>query len=166
MKNILVVYYTRTENSKKIADEIAVKLGCETDQIIDKRNYAGMIGYIKAFVYSLMNSKTEIEYEKDPSDYDVIVIVAPVWLKNIPPAIRTYAEKNMTKMRNYAIVLNNDHALFSKAFESVRKLLPNDVAECSLHSADIHCEGCQTTLEYFADTVRLMAEREEKNAAK
>jgi hypothetical protein len=44
----LVVYYSRNGNSKFIAQKIAEKLGADTEEIIDKKNRRGWIGFLTA----------------------------------------------------------------------------------------------------------------------
>jgi len=42
----LVAYYSRTGNTKKVAVEIAKNLKADIDEIIDKKDRSGMIGWI------------------------------------------------------------------------------------------------------------------------
>ncbi len=43
-----VIYFTRTNNSKRVAEKIADRLSCEVVQITDNINWQGLFGYIKA----------------------------------------------------------------------------------------------------------------------
>lgn len=80
----LVVYYSSTGNTRKVAEDIASKLDCDIDIIVDKNNVGENVK--EKFI--------EIDYKKAPSKYDMVIIGTPVWAFNIPPAIRTYLDKN------------------------------------------------------------------------
>jgi len=53
--NYKVVYFTRTGNSKRVAEKIANKLSCETIQITDNINWKGILGFLKGGYYSSKN---------------------------------------------------------------------------------------------------------------
>jgi len=89
-KNILVSFYTRTHKTEKVAKELAKKLKADIDQILDIKDYSGIIGFIKAGYAAFSKKTTNIQTSKDPGDYDLVIICSPVWSATIPPAIRTY----------------------------------------------------------------------------
>ncbi|MFH2027554.1 MAG: hypothetical protein ABIJ08_00305 [Nanoarchaeota archaeon] len=86
----LITYYSRTGTTRKVANEIAVQLGCDTDEIIDKTKRSGPLGYITSGRDAMKKSLTEIETKKDPSQYDLVIIGTPIWAWTMAPAIRTY----------------------------------------------------------------------------
>ena len=86
----LVAYYSRTENTKKLAHQIAEALGAEIDEIIDKKKRKGVGGWLGAGRDAVGKRDTEITVEKNPLDYDVIVLGTPVWGSNLTPALRKY----------------------------------------------------------------------------
>ena len=44
----LVVYYTRTGNSKFAAETIAAELGADTEEVIDMKKRQGTLGWLSA----------------------------------------------------------------------------------------------------------------------
>ncbi|MFP4457232.1 MAG: flavodoxin family protein [Clostridia bacterium] len=92
-KNILVSYYTRTNNTEKVANKLSKKLKADIDQIFDINDYSGIIGFIKAGYSAYTKRTTNINTNQDPSDYDLVIICSPVWSGTIPPAIRTYCQE-------------------------------------------------------------------------
>jgi len=44
----LVVYYSRTGNTKFVAEKIAQELGADIEEVIDKKNRFGLINYLRA----------------------------------------------------------------------------------------------------------------------
>ncbi|MFA9422107.1 MAG: flavodoxin family protein [Sedimentibacter sp.] len=97
--NYKVVYFTRTENSKRIAEKIANKLSCEIIQVTDDMNWNGPAGYIKAGYYSVQNKSVTISINGNLEGADEFIVVAPLWAGGIPPAIKVLLNTiEMTKV--------------------------------------------------------------------
>lgn len=102
MKKILVVYYSRTGNTKKIAQMIAQELNADTDEIIDKKKRNGIIGWLIAGRDGWLGKKTEITSQKKPTDYDLIIIGSPVWSWTVTPPIRAYLKQHKNNLKKVA----------------------------------------------------------------
>ncbi len=99
----LVVYYSRSGNTKKIAEEISNKVKCDIEEIIDNKNRKGIIGWLISGRDAHSRKLTTIsEINKDPSKYDVIAIGTPIWAGLMAPAVRTYINENKGKFKNVA----------------------------------------------------------------
>ncbi|MCM8822340.1 MAG: hypothetical protein NC831_05950 [Candidatus Omnitrophica bacterium] len=102
-KKFLVVYYSRTGTTKKIAKEIAEFLSCDFEEIFDKKDRSGIKGFMAGGRDAMRRELTEInEIQKDPMNYDIVIIGTPVWAANMAPAIRTYIARNKEKIKNVA----------------------------------------------------------------
>jgi len=42
--------------------------------------------------------KTKIKFNKNPKDYDLTVIVTPIWAGTLPPASRTYLDNDFNSI--------------------------------------------------------------------
>lgn len=93
----LVAYYSRTGNTKKVAVEIAKNLKADIDEIIDKKDRSGMIGWIIGGYHGTFKKLTEIEYKKDPEKYNLVIIGSPIW-NGVTPAVRTYLKNDFKKI--------------------------------------------------------------------
>lgn len=99
----LVVYYSRSGNTKKIAEEISNKVKCDIEEIIDNKNRKGIIGWLISGRDAHSKKLTTIsEIKKDPSKYDVVAIGTPIWAGLMAPAVRTYINENKGKFKNVA----------------------------------------------------------------
>lgn len=85
-----VVFFTRTNNSKRIADKISEKLSCDAIQIIDNKNWKGIFGFIKAGYYSSTNKSVDIKILGNLDAVDEYIVVTPLWAGGIAPATRTF----------------------------------------------------------------------------
>jgi flavodoxin len=87
----LVVFYSRTGNSKFVAEKVASELNADTEEIVDLKKRRGWLGFIRAEYDATRGKETNIEKkQKSPKDYDLIVVGTPVWNSRLTPAIRTY----------------------------------------------------------------------------
>ena len=92
----LVVFYSRTGNTKKVGELIARELNCTTEEIIDNKNRAGLIGLAGGVVNPRGSTKI-IKMKKKPIDYDIVIIGTPIWWYSLAPAVKTYLEEYKPK---------------------------------------------------------------------
>ena len=97
----LVVYYSRTGHNEQMAQQLQNQVAGDLDHIVDLKNREGMFGCVMA---AMMRAKTKIEYGKDPSIYDQVVVVTPMWGGLLPPATRTYLTENRGKIRQFSVL--------------------------------------------------------------
>jgi flavodoxin len=119
----LVVYYTRTGNSKFAAETVAAELGADVEEVVDLKNRKGRFAFLPAGRDAMQGKLTEIaETKRNPLDYDLIVIVQPVWAGSPTPAIRTYLKKNDLSGKKVAIFFTDAS---DKAVEKTKAIMPN-----------------------------------------
>ena len=71
----LVVYYSRSNITKELAEDIASKTNADIEEIKSKVNYQGKIGYARAGKDALQEKIIDIEDLKyNPNDYDVVYV--------------------------------------------------------------------------------------------
>jgi flavodoxin len=105
---VLIIYYSRTGNTRFVAEKIAGKLKADIEEVIDRKNRRGTIGWIRAGMDATRRKETEIEETKhSPLEYDLVVLGSPVWNKKIPPAMRTYINKNDLSKKKIAFFNTN-----------------------------------------------------------
>ena len=92
---ILVTYYSQTSNTKAVAEEIAKKLGADSEEIVAVNPYDG------DFNATIERGLKELEQgilpeikpiAADISKYDVVFIGFPVWFGTYAPPISTFLE--------------------------------------------------------------------------
>ena len=161
MSGVLVAYYTKNEHCTKIAHEIATKLHGRVDRITDYNRYKGTIGGFIGVLDAYFEKTTRIKYEMNPEDYTAVVIVSPVWAGNLPPAVRSYTNENIGKMKNYGFILSDDKPVRKKTIKRFCQQMPEALAEFSTLDQDIDQEIFQKYLEDFADRIRIIIEKED-----
>ena len=97
----LVVYYSRTNITKKLAQDIAGKLSCDIEEVKPKVNYQGKLGYARGIKDGASAKIIDLENQKyNPNDYDVVYIGAPVWAGKAANPIISYLNQNEGKFNN------------------------------------------------------------------
>jgi len=81
---ILVVFYSRSGRTKRIAEAILGILKCDKEEIFDLKNRKGIPGFLSAGTDANLRRLTAIkEIKNNPSLYDLVIIGTPVWSSNI-----------------------------------------------------------------------------------
>ena len=94
-KKVLVLYYSQTENTKTVAQEIATKLGADIEEIALEQPYEGDF---QATIARCMEEREEgILPETKPltsdlAQYDVIFLGFPVWFGTMAPPVLAFVE--------------------------------------------------------------------------
>jgi len=122
--NILIAYYSRTGNTKKIAELISNSLNCEYEEIIDVKKRTGfIIGFLKCGYSATREKLTSIkEVQKNPELYDLVILGTPIWNKRMTPAIRTYISDNKGKFKKVAFFCTEGGKGGSETFESMAEI--------------------------------------------
>ncbi len=118
----LVVYYTRTGNSKFAAETIAGELGADIEEVVDLKDRQGRLAYMSCGRDAMKGNETEIAPTKrNPTDYDLIVVAQPVWAWSPTPAIRTYLNKNDLSGKKVALFFGGEN--LKQAVEKTKALM-------------------------------------------
>ena len=122
----LVIYYSRSGNTKFVAQKIAEKIGADIEEVIDKKNRRGWIGWLTAGRDATQGKETQIEETRFlPNNYDLIVVGTPIWNGRPTPAIRTYARKNDLSTKKVALFWTLNGSNDEKAAANTKALLAN-----------------------------------------
>lgn len=97
----LVVYYSRTNVTKKLAESIAGAIDADIEEIIPKVNYNGKMGYVRGGKDAISKNVIDIEpTEYDPADYDMVYLGTPVWASKMSSPLKAYLKQNEGKFEN------------------------------------------------------------------
>ena len=78
---ILVIFYSRSGKTKKIAEAISEILKCDNEEIFDIKNREGIVGFLSAGTDANLRRLTAIkEIKNNPSLYDLVIIGTPTYL--------------------------------------------------------------------------------------
>ena len=123
--NYKVVYFTRTGNSKRVAEKIANKLSCETIQITDNIDWKGSLGFIKGGYYASKNKHVDIKIPEKLNNTDEFIVVTPLWAGRVAPAIKTFLETTTLDKIHLVVTSNGSNIKDRSGFKSVSDIVKN-----------------------------------------
>ena len=122
----LVVYYTRTGNSKFAAETISAELGADIEEVVDLKNRQGKLEFLRGGRDAGRAKETLIaQTKRTPADYDLIIVAQPIWNRSPTPAIRTYLTKNDFSGKKLALFFSDSSLGLDQAIEKTKVLMPN-----------------------------------------
>jgi flavodoxin len=120
----LVVFYSRTGNTRGVAGTIARELGADLEELVDKRGRKGFLGYLKAGRDAIRKKSAELEpLRHSASDYDMIFVGTPVWASNPAPAVRTFLDSHDLSGKRIALFCTMASGGEEATFSAMRTLL-------------------------------------------
>lgn len=103
MPKILIVYFSRTGHTERVAKALAERLDADLERIREKRSRLGFIGYWRSGREAMSGKLPTIETaEHDPADYDLVILGSPVWASHPSTPMSAYVAANKAKLKSIA----------------------------------------------------------------
>ncbi len=164
--NVLIVYFSRTGVTEKVARRVAELLtetsgtSVKVEGLVDRKHRKGVMGWLRSGKDAARKHETEIApLESDPSTAEVLIVGTPVWAWTCSPAVRTF-------LHQYADSLPQRLALFCTmggsgdegAFHAMQETAGREpLATLSLidrHVKADHPDRYQKPVDEFVDQIR------------
>lgn len=95
----LVAFYSLHGHAKIIGEKIARILEADVEEIIDKKDRSMLSTWFISASNEELRTPTRIQKpQKDPSQYDLVIVGTPIW-DGITPAVRKYLQTNKGKFK-------------------------------------------------------------------
>ncbi len=155
LMSILVVYYTRTGNTRKIAKEIAEKLNADLEEIVDKTKRSGLIGWLRSGYQATTEKLTEIEeIKKKPEEYEILILGTPNWGGKMTPALRTYITQYKDQINKLACFITLGGRKGDELIQSIGKFCEKDpIATLQILRAELKNNKYQEKLDKFIHAI-------------
>lgn len=152
----LVIYYSLTGNTQKIAQAIANALEADINRIEDRRSRTGLLGMVRT-VYQVLFSrpaKIRIPYT-DPYQYDLLILGAPVWIMKLAPPMRSYILKEKPRCKQVAFFSTEGSSGAANAFKAMERLCAKKpIATLEVTEADIKSGKYHEKTKAFTNSCR------------
>jgi len=108
--NALVVYYSRTGTTRKVAEKLASLLKCVSEEIHDITNRKGRLGWLRAGKDATSKKLTKLEtVNADPAAYDIVIIGTPMWNRTLSTPIRAYLTQYKDRFKKVAFFCTHQY---------------------------------------------------------
>ncbi len=127
MPKTLVVFFSRTGHTRRIAERLARALGADLDVIREARSRLGLGGYLRSGYEATFKRESAIEPTGlDPAGYDLVIIGTPVWNYSLSSPVRAYLHQHRDVFKAVAFFLTEGGTgqarVFGQMTEVVGKL--------------------------------------------
>lgn len=105
MNNVLVIVYSYTGTSRKVAALLCIQQGWRLADISDVRPRSGILGTWRCMLDSFFRRQPAIRYDgPPPGDFDAVVLVSPIWGLRLAGPMRSFVARQRHRLPNVAVL--------------------------------------------------------------
>jgi flavodoxin len=120
----LILFYSRTGTTKKVAEKLAVIFSADIEEIFDTVNRSGAKGYLLSGRDATLKKMTKIKpLVHNLSDYDLVIIGTPIWAWTMSTPIRTLLTEQKDKIKQAAFFCTQSGSGAQGAFSNMAELI-------------------------------------------
>ena len=83
----LIAYYSKSGNTRKVAENVQARLSCDSDEIqYDQNSHA-------------------ISSKLNPADYDRVILMCPIWAFRLPEPMKLYLRRQKENIKRYRLAV-------------------------------------------------------------
>ncbi|WP_233837788.1 flavodoxin family protein [Paraburkholderia sp. ZP32-5] len=139
---ILVVYYTRSGTTRRVAEMLASELDADIEPIREQAGVSrtGARGYFRSLIDALCHRRVEIMPSLlDVSFYDAVIVGAPVWAGGVSAPAQTWLEQHGTRIQHLALFCCLGISGSERALEQMaRAAQKTPFATCAITARDLY----------------------------
>jgi menaquinone-dependent protoporphyrinogen IX oxidase len=121
---VLVVYFSRTGRTQRLAQRLARELGASLMEITESRSRLGLLGYQRSLFEAVAGRSAAIESPlRNPADYDLVLIGTPIWGWHLSSPVRALAHQWRRKVDRVAFFATMGGSGSRQAFDELRRIL-------------------------------------------
>jgi flavodoxin len=101
---ILLVYYSRSGNTRTLAGKLIETIGCDWVELRPEASFHKRItGYLKAVGHSILKKTPKLQSTgKKVANYELVIIGGPLWAGRIASPVRTFLRENRNQFKKVA----------------------------------------------------------------
>lgn len=105
MSKYLVVFYSYTGTSRRVAQTLCQQQSWERVEIRDRDVRAGWSGTLRCVLDSVFSREPAINMpSKDMRSYDAVVLVSPIWAYRLAGPMRTFVAQHRQALPDVAVI--------------------------------------------------------------
>jgi menaquinone-dependent protoporphyrinogen IX oxidase len=153
----LVVFYSRSGTTRRIATALSAALGASVEEIAESRNRNGFLGYWRSVIEARRQLLPNIlPASNDPSSFDLVVIGTPVWAWSVSSPVRSYLSANKDRLPAVAFFCSLGGAGSETAFAQMQGIVgKRPRATCAITAQEVATAGEGPKLASFAGALQM-----------
>ncbi len=152
----LVVFYSLTGTTRRVAQALAAALEAELEEIRCPKYRSGFFGFWRAGYASWRSKIPEIAPpQHDPSHYDLVLVGGPVWAWNACTPVRAYLMREAPRLPAVGFFVTVGGVGFERALATMQALAGREpAATLVLRTEDFKRGGDRAAIANFAAILR------------
>lgn len=151
MSDVLVVYYSRSGATERMARALADRLGADVDAIRPSADYAGKGGFRRGVWHSMLGRRPKVAHDRDPAGYRLVILGSPVWAGKASAPARSYLKANRGRIGALAaFCVSGSGQGYDGVFRAIERLSGRTLAaRMALADRDVRDGDVQPALAAF-----------------
>ncbi len=152
----LVVFYSRTGTTRKVAETLANDLGSDIEELREATDRRGIRGYVRSLLDATFSRWVPIDAPGcDPTRYDLVVVGTPVWGASISAPVRSFLASHAGRLPKVAFFVTEGGRGERRVFQQMAEVAAvHPVATLSLLQSDVDHGTASGALESFVAALR------------
>jgi flavodoxin len=151
----LIVYYSRSGTTRKVAKSLSALLHCEIEKIVEAKERSGVLGYLRSAMEAGRKRPSSIIPPKmDPASYDLVIVGTPVWAWSVSSPVRAYLMAYRARLPDVAFFCTFGARGGESAFAEMETIVGKAPrACCALKAGDVTSAAYERRLVEFVKSL-------------
>ncbi len=156
MKKALLVFYSRTGFTRRVAKEIAKRLDSDICDLQEEHPRAGLVGYLRS-VFEAYTGRLpklrELEYEL--GKYPLLILGSPIWVGRMSAPMRAFLARQRPGAAEIAAFVTYGGSGAGRVLDSLEALAGKTaVARLALTDREIDADATARKVDAFVAAIR------------
>jgi flavodoxin len=155
MKKALIVVYSRSGHTQKVAEAIAAASGWPL-AMIECPSHRGLLAYPRLVLEVFAGIGPRIKYDgPPPSEFDLVILGAPIWAAHIASPMRSFAQEYAGQFKEVAFFCCMGGSGSDRAFAELEKFFEKKpLATVAIKDEELGTETYRERTREFADRLK------------
>lgn len=155
MNKVLVVVYSYTGTSRRVADLLANQQGWPVAEIRETQARRGAFGSLRCILDSFLRRRPAIRYDgPPPGQFDAVVLVSPIWMLRLSGPMRSFLALQSHGLPSVAVLSVMGGQGASNAVAEVSMLLGREpIMSTAVTMREVDDGSCAAQLQAFGTAV-------------
>jgi flavodoxin len=151
MPKALIIFYSNTGNTRRIAEAIAALGNWPTAEIRDITSRRGAWGNLRCALESVLKIKPRIEFDSPVlSSFDLIIIGTPVWVGHIASPVRSFLAMHHHSLQRVAFFCTCGSTQPGTVFDQLSEASgKTPISTMAISDSDLKADTYQAKLSEF-----------------
>ena len=152
---ILTVYYSRSGNTRKVAEAISKAIISDLEDITEPRGREGPIGWLRSGREATGEMTASInQLKRDPASYDLLIVGTPIWGGKLSSPVRAYLTQVAGKTKRIAYFVTMMGNEDSVTYAAMEKIAGHPIATLSITQDEQKSSAYLDKVTKFTETLR------------